>query len=708
MSTAKTKNKVNTRRAILLRAYLVFGLALIFGISVLIAAARLQLGSDAKFSATLKEKNQRVVDVPAIRGNIYAADGSLLATSVPRYNMIMDAWAEGLTNDIFKSKVDSLSRLMAIQFKEKTAEGWKAYFTDLRKRKVRYAMVRKDLGYNVVKVMKKWPLINLGRFKSGIWWDEQGKRLYFMGELAKRTVGYSKQGVFVGLEGAFDSLLRGVDGKRMEQRMPGNVWRPVHVGNFTDPLNGYDIVTTLDVNLQDVAQSALGRVLAENEAEHGCAVVMEVSTGAIKAIANLKRGNDGTYSEVQNYAVDEFSEPGSTFKLVSTLALLEDGYCKPTDSVDVNWGKTTFYGEVMEDASKPNKRILDLRESFEKSSNVGISKLVVKHYTKDPQKFINHALDLGLNIKPDFDIKTSNNPRIKTKKSADWYPTVLPWMSIGYETKISPLQMLTLYNAVANNGKMVKPYMVSEIHKEGLLVKKTETVVMKEKICNDETLKALRSMMEGVVDHGTATNLKNENYTVAGKTGTAKIAKGKKYEEGSYKASFVGYFPAENPQYTVIVVINEPRKGKYYGALVAGPVFKEIADNIYSSSVKLHPTLPTAATANMPGVLNGNLTWSKTVMNSLGISSHTDTGGTNSPWVKTRTDEYSIALAPIKTTQNSVPDVTGMGLRDAILLLENRKLTVTFDGYGRVTHQSLKAGTVIGPGNSIHLTLNPF
>jgi len=708
LSTNKKKNKVNTRRAILLRAYLVFGLALIFGLAVLLAAARLQMGSDKKFSAALREKNRRVQDIPAIRGNIYASDGSLLATSVPRYNMILDANADGLTNELFKNKIDSLSIKMASQFKEKTAAGWKIYFTELRRRKSRYAMLAKDLGYDVVKRMKTWPLINLGKFKSGIWYDEQGKRMYFMGELAKRTIGYSKQGVYIGLEGALDSFLKGKDGKRMEQRMPGNVWRPVHVGNFSDPINGLDIVTTLNINLQDVAQAALGRVLAENEADHGCAVVMEVSTGAIKAMANLKRGKDGNYTEAQNYAVDEFSEPGSTFKLVSVLALLEDGYCKPTDSVDVNGGKTNFYGEVMEDASKPNKRILNLQESFEKSSNVGISKFVVKYYAKSPQKFIDHSIRLGLNIKPNFDVRSSGNPRIKTVKSTDWSLTALPWMSIGYETQISPLQIATLYNAVANGGKMVKPYMVSEIHRDGMLLKKIETTVMNEKICSDETLKALQSMLEGVVDHGTATNIKNDDYTVAGKTGTAKIAKGKTYEEGSYKASFAGYFPANNPQYTVIVVINEPRKGKYYGALVAGPVFKAIADNIYSSSVKLHPGIPISAAAKMPFVLNGNLFFSKIVMNSLGISSHMDTGSTAMPWVKTKTSDFFITLSGVKTSPNIIPDVTGMGLRDAIQLLENRKLTVTFDGYGRITSQSIKAGSSLAKGASIHLNLNPF
>ncbi|MBL7811487.1 MAG: transpeptidase family protein [Bacteroidetes bacterium] len=711
-SKAAAKPKVNTRRAILVRAYLVFGLALVFGVAVLVSAARLQLGSDKQFSEALKQKNTRVVDVRAVRGNIYADDGSLLATSIPRYDLVFDAWSDGIASmpgNIYKRRMDSLCLFMAAQFPDKTLETWKSYFANLRKNKVRYVVVRKDLGFDVVKRMKTWPLIDLGKFKGGFWYEEHGKRLYFMGDLARRTIGYIKDSVAIGLEGAFDSLLRGRDGKRMEQRMPGNTWRPVQVGNYKDPLNGYDIVTTLDVNLQDVAQNALNKVLADNEADHGCAVVMEVSTGAIKAMANLKRGKDGTYGETQNFAVDEFSEPGSTFKLLATLALLEDGLAKPTDSVDINWGEVKMFGETMKDAHKQPKRFFTLQESFEQSSNVGISRMVLKHYGKQPGKLVDHALRLGLNLKPEFDIRSSGQPRIKTPKSPDWSNTTLPWMSIGYETKVSPMQILMMYNAVANNGRMMKPYMVKEIRKEGLTISKIEPRVLDEKIAGEETIAALRKMMEGVVDHGTAKNLKSEDFLIAGKTGTAKISKGKKYEEGSYKASFVGYFPADKPQYTVIVVINEPRKGAYYGGLVAGPVFRDIAEKLYATSTAILPTLGTNPLPNAPYVLKGNLGMTKVVLNSLGISSQADSGQTGvTGWIEARKKEYSVALSPLSVSPKQVPDVRGMGLRDAIQLLENRRVAVTYDGYGRITQQSLPPGTALQDGLKIHLTLEPF
>jgi cell division protein FtsI (penicillin-binding protein 3) len=388
------------------------------------------------------------------------------------------------------------------------------------------------------------------------------------------------------------------------------------------------------------------------------------------------------------------------------MALLEDGYAKPTDSVNVEGGEVKMFGETMKDATKPNKNILTLQESFEKSSNVGISKLVLKHYGKQPEKFVNHALRLGLNFKPEFDIQTPNHPLIKTKKSKEWYNTTLPWMSIGYETKISPLQMLMLYNAVANNGKMMRPYMVSEVRHEGKLIKNIGPEVVNEKICSDKTLATLKSMMEGVVDHGTAINLKNDNYKVAGKTGTAKIAKGKAYEEGSYKSSFAGYFPAQNPQYSIIVVINEP-KVNYYGAKVAGPVFKEIADKIYSSSLKIQPVAATSGDPQMPSILKGNCVKTRQVLNILNISSSLDSGK-QSEWVTGEKKGFSVLLKSSKIREGQLPEFKGMGLRDALVWLEQHKISVSSEGYGRIVSQNVPPGTALSKVTQIHLKLEPF
>lgn len=702
------RSKVNARKAILARAYVVFGLISVFAITILWRAAML-IGGGSKAIADGKSiSSTRVTVVKAMRGNIYADDGSLLATSTPRYELVMDAYANGLTPELFNSSIDSLSMLFASRFQEKDAAGWKAYFLNLRKKKVRYAVVLKDLGFEQKKAMAEWPVIRLGKFK-GFWYEEQFKRFYFMGDLAKRTIGYSRDGVYVGLEGAFDSLLSGTDGKRMEQRLPGNVWRPIDAGNNIEQQNGYDIVTTIDVNLQDVAQNALNTVLSENEADRGCALVMEVKTGAIKAIANLKRLKDGKYYDVQNFAVDEFSEPGSTFKLLSALALLEDGYAKPTDSIDNNWGEIQLGGKTMSDASKPSKRIYTLEECFVHSSNVGFSKFALKYYNKQPEKFINHLMDLNLNLKPDFDIKSSNHPLIMTPRNKNWSSIALPWMSIGYNVNLSPMQILMVYNAVANGGVMMKPYMVKEIKQEGRNIKNIEPVILNKRICSKETADALRKMMEGVVDHGTATNLKHLDFKVAGKTGTAQIAKGKGgYDKENYKSSFCGYFPADNPQYTVMVVINQPKKGNYYGAKVAGPVFKEIADKVYSMKFKYQASLLTSTKKQVPDILKGDAGKTILVLNKLNISSRTDSSGQTGTWVNPSKKEQSVLMTVMKTDERKVPDVKGMGIRDAMLLLERRGIKVKFKGYGRVVSQSINPGTAIGSGMEILLILEPF
>lgn len=705
MSTKSSKNKINTRKAILARSYVVFALIALFGIAVLWKAAGLMLGSNKQIAESMKKTNRKVEDVPAMRGNIYAEDGSLLATTVPRYELIMDPMADGLTDELLNTKLDSLCHLLAQYFPDKNKANWLTFFKKERKEKSRYALVAKDLGFDIVKKMKTWPIINLGKFK-GFYFEEKGKRLYFMGDLAQRSIGSVGNGRKTGLEGAFDSLLAGHNGKRLMQKMPGNVWRPLAAGNNKEPENGYDIVTTLDVNLQDIAQNALKKTLALHEAENGCVMIMEVKTGAVKAIANLMRGTDGSYYEGENFAVNQFTEPGSTFKLISTMALLEDGYCKPSDSVDVGTGTWKYFDINMVDASRPFKRIYNLEESFEYSSNVGISKLVHKHYKNQPEKFINHIYKFGLQNKPEFDIKASSNPLIKSTKSSNWASSSLLFMSIGYEVLVSPLQTLMVYNTIANNGKQMKPFLVSEIRQQGRLIKKIEPKILSESVCSPQTASILKKMMEGVVEKGTAKNLKIEGYKVAGKTGTSQIAKGQRgYDKTNYKSSFCGYFPADNPQYTVIVVINKPKKGEIYGALVAGPVFKEIAEKVFSKRFMNSIAAPVAAEYQVPSVLKGNTQKTQLVLNQLNISSKVDSARASTLYSSSEKKGYVVALKPVTVKSNLVPDVKGMGIRDAIALLESYKISVTFSGVGKITNQSISAGTKITANMKIHLNL---
>jgi cell division protein FtsI (penicillin-binding protein 3) len=711
------KTKVNSRKIILVRAYVVLSLLIVFVVAIFATAIKLQMGTDKVFAEQMSEKNTRVMEVEALRGNIYADDGSLLATSVPKYDVIFDLRADGLTTKIFLAKIDSFSQLCANMFPERNASAWKEHLIKHRERKTRYLKIAKDLGYEQIKAIKTWPIARDGKFKGGVWYEEKGKRMYFMGDLAKRTIGYIKDKTSVGLEGAFDTLLRGKNGRIMQQRMSGQIWRPIQIGNNQPPVNGKDIVTTLDVRIQDIAQYSLQKGLEAESADHGCVIVMETKTGAIKAMANLTRGEDNKYYETQNYAVSEFTEPGSTFKVVSAIALLEDGYVKPTDSIDNNWGKWTWYNTPWEDSKKPPKKFYTLGECLQYSSNIGTSKFVMQHYKKNPEKFTNHILDLGLHIKPKFDIPSGNNPIIPTPDDASWSGTSLPSLSIGYSSNLSPLQVLMLYNTIANKGKMMQPYMVKEIRLEGQSLSKIEPIVLKEKAFSAATAAAVTTMLVQVVDHGTAKEIKSENYKIAGKTGTSWLNKGiggyNEENNKQFQASFAGFFPANNPEYTIVVVVNNPKSGKYSGAQIAAPIFKNISDRIYSIHIKVQPALHVASLPQVPGILKGDLQKTKLVLHELGISSKllpSDSGViTKVGYIESTKEAHSLNLKPVMVTPGFVPDLRGMGLRDALKILSELGLNVNYVGYGRITEQSPAPNTKIGENtNLVSLTLKPI
>jgi cell division protein FtsI (penicillin-binding protein 3) len=711
------KTKVNSRKIILVRAYVVLSLLIVFVVAIFATAIKLQMGTDKVFAEQMSEKNTRVMEVEALRGNIYADDGSLLATSVPKYDVIFDLRADGLTTKIFLAKIDSFSQLCANMFPERNASAWKEHLIKHRERKTRYLKIAKDLGYEQIKAIKTWPIARDGKFKGGVWYEEKGKRMYFMGDLAKRTIGYIKDKTSVGLEGAFDTLLRGKNGRIMQQRMSGQIWRPIQIGNNQPPVNGKDIVTTLDVRIQDIAQYSLQKGLEAESADHGCVIVMETKTGAIKAMANLTRGEDNKYYETQNYAVSEFTEPGSTFKVVSAIALLEDGYVKPTDSIDNNWGKWTWYNTPWEDSKKPPKKFYTLGECLQYSSNIGTSKFVMQHYKKNPEKFTNHILDLGLHIKPKFDIPSGNNPIIPTPDDASWSGTSLPSLSIGYSSNLSPLQVLMLYNTIANKGKMMQPYMVKEIRLEGQSLSKIEPIVLKEKAFSAATAAAVTTMLVQVVDHGTAKEIKSENYKIAGKTGTSWLNKGiggyNEENNKQFQASFAGFFPANNPEYTIVVVVNNPKSGKYSGAQIAAPIFKNISDRIYSIHIKVQPALHVASLPQVPGILKGDLQKTKLVLHELGISSKllpSDSGViTKVGYIESTKEAHSLNLKPVMVTPGFMPDLRGMGLRDALKILSELGLKVNYVGYGRITEQSPAPNTKIGENtNLVSLTLKPI
>jgi cell division protein FtsI (penicillin-binding protein 3) len=517
------------------------------------------------------------------------------------------------------------------------------------------------------------------------------------------------EGTEVGIEGAFDKELAGRNGIAVKQRLIGGYWIIVEDASSVESKDGNDITTTIDIDLQDVATSALMNQLRKHDAHHGCAVLMEVETGDIKAIANLEQGSDGGYHETYNYALAESTEPGSTFKLAAIMAALEDGVIDTGDIVDTGNGSVKFYNKIIRDTKEEGYGKISVRQVFEKSSNVGLSKIIYEHYKDRPKDFVDRLYAMKLNQKLDLQLQGEGEPLIRYPGDKLWSGLSLPMMSHGYEVQMTPLQVLTFYNAVANGGKMVKPRFVTSVLRNGTTIKRYDPEVIINSIASRSTIRKVKSMMEGVVEYGTATNLKNANYKIAGKTGTAQIAKDKRgYRQDariSYQASFAGYFPAENPLYSCIVVVNAPSNGVYYGNIVAGTVFREISDRVYSTRFyrdyraenkkDVKPSAPEAG--------NGYRDDIDEVLRNLDVR-YRRTSSEN--WVATRESGDTIRLSPVKLHEGLVPDVRGMSLRDAVYLLENSGLRVRYNGKGRVLRQSPEHGSRYFEGAVVSLEMN--
>ncbi len=525
------------------------------------------------------------------RGNIYSSEGRLLAVSVPYYEIRMDMRSEAFSRSTFDKYVDSLSIKLAALFNDAHWSVYKQNLVKARESGNRYYLVKRNVSYDQLQKLKKFPIFRLGRYEGGTIFVQQNRRIRPHGVLAARTIGYTMEGDLgsvVGIEGAYDTELSGIQGYRLMQKIPGGNWMPVSDRNEIDPRDGYDIITTIDIDLQDVAENALLTQLRKHDADHGSVIVMEVETGKIRAIANLGKTEGGKYLEDYNYAIGESTEPGSTFKLASAISLLEDGLAEPGDIVDVGNGVAIYNGLRLEDSGDEGLGKITFQQAFEYSSNVGISKLVNENYKKNPSAFVDRIYRLGLNRKLDIEIKGEGAPDIKYTDSPLWSQVSLPMMSIGYEVRLTPLQVLTFYNAIANKGQMVKPGFIEEIKYHGKVIHRFEKTILNHKICSDETLEKIKPMLEGVVERGTAKNLRNSYYPIAGKTGTCQIADEKYgYTKGRYQASFAGYFPSDNPQYSCIVVVSSPSKSVYYGNLVAGPIFREITDKIYVQDLNM-------------------------------------------------------------------------------------------------------------------------
>jgi cell division protein FtsI (penicillin-binding protein 3) len=710
---------LEVKRDILWRVYLCFLGIVVFSLVIIGRIIYIQHAEGKYWIDQAKQQQQRVVPIEAERGTIYSEDGSMLSTSIPFFDIYIDFGADGLRENNgqrFKNNVDSLSIKLAGFFKDQSSADYKRQLQTGYRKKDRYFLLKKNLSFQQYKTLRRFPLIRQGRNKSGFIAEVKSKRLNPFGLLANRTIGLSREFIDsdgkmkntnVGLEKTYDNLLKGETGSRLVRYLAGGIYVPVE-GYEIEPENGNDIITTIDVNVQDIAENALLKMMNENECAYGTCIVMEVKTGKIKAMANLGRRSNGTYWEDLNYAI-RASEPGSTFKLATMLALLEDKHVTLNDRVNLEGGRWQINRRTVYDSEHHGLEEVTVKQAFEHSSNVGMAKLTMSYYAKDPVRFVNHLRKLNFHQLTGLGLLGETSPIIKTPKSKTWSATSLPWMSFGYEVLVSPLQTLMLYNAVANDGKMLKPYLVSAVQKAGLVVQKNEPHVMEEEICNAETLRQLKECLYGVCNEEAGTGFalfKGTPYKVAGKTGTALVANGNRgYADHIYQSSFAGYFPADNPQYSCIVVIkNKPFAKKFYGAAVAGPVFKEIADKLYAMTAREENYSSYALARDSAAYYYaGSTNDLKKVMETLHIS-YKDSVDTND-WSRLYGVNYSPVLNTQNIQKNSMPDVKGMGLKDALYLLETKDMNVIVKGRGKVKSQSVEPGAALEKKQAVTIEL---
>lgn len=661
---------------------------------------------------SLNVHNQEVL---AERGTIYSEDGKMLSTSIPEFDVFIDFRVEALRankNKLFNTYVDSLAIGLSNLFEDYAAPIYAKILRREFKKKTPYFLLQKQISYQQYNQLKQLPLVRLGRTKSGFIIETKNKRYNPFDQLAFRTIGLARDSFKVGLELSYDSVLKGKSGIRTVRSIAGGAVVPIENGLETETENGKDIYTTLDVYIQEVTHQALLNKMYQNNAQNGCAIVMETKTGKIKAISNL--GFDETvngYIENKNYSLYA-TEPGSTIKLASLLALKEDGKINDNTTVNIGDGPWKFNEKVVvKDADGHSKSILTAQEAFECSSNIGIAKLVWANYGKQPQSFVNKYSTFRLDSLSGIDLVGERKPNVHKPNTKNWNYTDLMWMSFGYSIAINPLQTLTLYNAVANNGIMVKPYLVNAIKNEGITVKEFSPTILNSKICSDSTLSFAKKCLLGVCHGplGTARNLfANNPYLVAGKTGTSYVAEpGIGYANEIYQSSFVGYFPANNPQYTcIVVIVNKKNSPEHLGAKVAGPVFKEIADKLYTTYVKTK----VATQQEFAKQKNNNVSYSMHIEDAdilnrkFGLNATAITKP-DEDWASLKFLSQKNIVQSKKISTTVMPDLLGFTAKDALFLCEQIGLKVSINGLGKVVQQSIVPNTKTSVGENITLTL---
>lgn len=695
------------KNELLVNAYVVLGLVLLGALLILGRVLIIQWVEGDKWREKAEKTQLKYVPVEAEKGSILTCDGAILATSVTTYELRMDLRSSAMTEESFQEHVDSLGWYIAHHLDgSRSPKEWARVLRERRQAKDRYFRIHPRLSVEKAEIAKTFPLFRLGQFQGGMILVEHLERQRPFKDLASRTVGSVRKGAKpVGLEGKYQQIISGEDGMRLMQRLPGNIYLPINDLTEISPKPGKDIVTTLDMGMQDIAHHALLAALTSHSAESGVAVVMDVKTGFIKAMVNLDQVDNG-YAEVYNHAIGSAVEPGSVFKLASYMALLEDGYVDPDDQVDLEKGETKFYDLTLRDAHAHGIDTTTVAHAFEISSNVGIAKLVQRYYGAQPEAFIKRLKSFGIGRETGVDLAGEATPQLKDPSMKNgWSGVTLPWMSMGYEVEMTPLQILTLYAAVANGGKMMMPKLVSEIQRQGEPLKQFHPEVIDRKIASGKVIRNMQQFLEGVVLRGTAKGMQTSRYSFAGKTGTAQIG----YQHGkdvAYRSSFVGYFPVQSPKYAVIVVVTDPHNG-YYGSEVALPVFREIADYCFTSRKEMFQMMDPdialePADLRIPQWEVGMREDFHQICLEASVPKQDDGEGEWS--VSKIQDNGRLHLLNRIFLEKQVPNVVGMGLRDAMYVLENSGLNVGVIGVGKVRKQSIPAGTAArGQYIKIHL-----
>ncbi len=703
--------KIDSKNDVLWRVFLVYFVVVAVGILVILAIIRIQVKEKDELLERASKRELKIRDEMAHRGNVFSNNGALLATSVPRYNIYFDPVS--VNKELFDAEVahlaDSLSRLL----KNKSKQQYVSYLKDSRAKKRRYVKIANKISVADYKRMQKFPIFKEGKNRGGFISERSYVRELPYGELAARTIGYVREevDVFVGLEGAYNEYLKGKDGKQLVRRINGNFWMPMPSEDNVDPVNGDDIYTSIDIEIQDVAENALKKCLIENDALQGCVVLMDVKSGFVEVMASLSYNEKkNEYEEAYNFALRHNVEPGSTFKAVTMLTLLEND-----PNFDINrklqLGTTdykVFYRRTMRDSHRVTDEdgYSTIKNAFEQSSNIAFATLVTEAFEQNPDRYIDLIYKTKINEPLNLDIKGEAKPDIKTTKDKRWSKLSLPWMSIGYEVMLTPIQILTFYNAIANDGVMVKPQFVREIRHGNEVRQVFDTIVINERIASENTISTLQTLLKGVVENGTAKSMSKLGFSVAGKTGTAQISQGSSgYNKKNYTATFVGYFPADNPKYSCIIVVSNPRGKRYYGSSVSGPVFKELAEKVYATRLGVTEE-ESEYEADCNSFTSASMVYFEDFLNYCNEENISFVDNVeNNEWISVEQTGDNVFVNAAEIEDNKVPDMKGMNLTDAVYLLESMGWKVKFEGYGKVKSQSVKAGTELKKGSVINLVL---